>query len=429
MNSNLNFKKKKIVIIGTGFSSLISAIIAISKGYKPIILESSSNSKRKVGIYKKNYFYNSNFFGGLSNFWGGAISKTDKADKKNIYNNKKFLKYFLIVDKLFKQYGKKDKYSEYFNLNTNLILSKQKNINIIKKKKIIFGASRIAINKKKLFNTREIFFKLFKEKKIKIIFNFKVTKFKEFKNKVVIYSSNNKKMICNKLFIGAGSFNTANIFMNSFNKLKKIYLKENSINYALIFFRKKISFINNNSYCDFYMTKVGKENYHNQIYLLKDKFLRKIKSYSYFYYMILKLLHLIFENKIILVFNYMGMNISKQIELTKNNNIISVRNIISKDKKNNYYSQVKNDLKNVFKKYFPFLIILKSSNFGDSNHYGSSFPFKKSKKISNSTDLLGRYKNLKNIHIIDSSSMPSLPTNTLTYTLMVHSARITDKSL
>tara|TARA_B100001121_G_C18289347_1_gene434521 strand:- start:158 stop:595 length:438 start_codon:yes stop_codon:yes gene_type:complete len=145
--------------------------------------------------------------------------------------------------------------------------------------------------------------------------------------------------------------------------------------------------------------------------------------------MILKLLHIIFENKIILVFNYMGMNISKQIELTKNNNIISVRNIISKDKKNNYYSQVKNDLKNVFKKYFPFLIILKSSNFGDSNHYGSSFPFKNSKKISNSTDLLGRYKNLKNIHIIDSSSMPSLPTNTLTYTLMVHSARITDKSL
>ena len=123
------------MIIGTGFSSLISAIIAISKGYKPIILESSSNSKRKVGIYKKNYFYNSNFFGGLSNFWGGAISKTDKADKKNIYNNKKFLKYFLIVDKLFKQYGKKDKYSEYFNLNTNLILSKQKNINIIKKKR------------------------------------------------------------------------------------------------------------------------------------------------------------------------------------------------------------------------------------------------------------------------------------------------------
>ncbi len=429
MNSDLNFNKRKIVIIGTGFSSLISAIVAVSKGYKPIILESGSNSKRTLGFYKKNYFFNSNFFGGLSNFWGGAISKTDKADKKNIYNNKEFLKYFFIVDKLFKQYGKNDSYSEYFNLNNNLILSKQKNINIVKKKKIIFGASRIAINKKKLFNTREIFFKLFKKKKIKIIFNFKVTKFEEFKNKVVIYSSNNKKIICNKLFIGAGSFNTANIFMNSYNELKKICLKENSINYALIFFRRKISFINNNSYCDFYMTKLGKENYHNQIYLLKDKFLEKIKSFSYFYYMILKLLHIIFKNKIILVFNYMGMDISKQIELTKNNKIISIKNIISKDKKNNYYAQVKNDLKNTFKKYFPFLIILKSSNFGDSNHYGSSFPSKNSKKIPNSTDLLGRYKNLKNIHIIDSSSMPSLPTNTLTYTLMVHSARITDKSL
>ena len=70
--------KKKIVIIGTGFSSLISTLISISKGYKPTILESASSSRILDKHYKKKFFYDANFFGGLSNFWGGAISKIDK---------------------------------------------------------------------------------------------------------------------------------------------------------------------------------------------------------------------------------------------------------------------------------------------------------------------------------------------------------------
>ena len=43
--------------------------------------------------------------------------------------------------------------------------------------------------------------------------------------------------------------------------------------------------------------------------------------------------------------------------------------------------------------------------------------------------MLGRIKCYKHIHIIDSSSLPILPTNTITYTLMAHSARITENSL
>ena len=121
------------------------------------------------------------------------------------------------------------------------------------------------------------------------------------------------------------------------------------------------------------------------------------------------------------------MNISKKMKIEKNKKVL-IFDKLSK-KKIEYYLGIKKDIKDIFKKYNPYYIFLKSGKFSESNHYGSSFPLRKSRKIFNSTDKLGRYKKFKNIHIIDSSSIPILPTNTLTYTLMAHSAKITSDAL
>ena len=420
--------KKKIVIIGTGFSSLISTLISISKGYKPTILESASSSRILDKHYKKKFFYDANFFGGLSNFWGGAISKVDKSDEKKIFGVNNSSKYYSFVDKLFDQYGKVDEYSKYLRLNNKVKKSNQLNFKYNKTKEILFGSSRIAMSKKEIFNTRNIFQNLLNTKKINVVFGFKVKKFEEHKDKILVYSLNNNIIVCNKLFIGSGSFNTANILMNSDKNLKKIYLRENTINFALVFFKKSINFIDNNSFCDFYMTKLNKRKYHNQIYLLKNKFLIKLKEHNFFYYSFLKILQKIFKNKLIIIFNYMDMNISKKMIIEKNKKVL-IFDKLSKKKKIEYYLGIKKDIKDIFKKYNPYYIFLKSGKFSESNHYGSSFPLRKSRKILNSTDKLGRYKKFKNIHIIDSSSIPILPTNTLTYTLMAHSAKITSDAL
>ena len=44
-------------------------------------------------------------------------------------------------------------------------------------------------------------------------------------------------------------------------------------------------------------------------------------------------------------------------------------------------------------------------------------------------DILGRINNLKNIHIIDSSVLTTLPISTITYTVMANSIRIIDNSI
>ena len=40
------------------------------------------------------------------------------------------------------------------------------------------------------------------------------------------------------------------------------------------------------------------------------------------------------------------------------------------------------------------------------------------------TDLLGRPKGLKRVHVVDATVLPSVPASTITYTVMANAARI-----
>lgn len=415
---------KKIVIVGTGFSSLIASIIVISKGYKPIVLDCSSNIHHKKIYTKKNYLKYNFFFGGLSNFWGGAINKVGDFDKKNPLNTKILSKYYSFVDQLFDQLGKNDNYSSYFKLNKNIINNKQSNLSFLKKKNFIIGSSRIAISKKKPFKANSIFLKLYRSKKLILDKNFKVKKFIETKNKVKLYSYTKKQIICDKVFLGSGPYGSAKIIMNSLKEIKKVCIKENTINFGIMLLREKVSFKNNNPFCDFFITKINNENYHNQIYYPKSKFLKKLKK-NYIYYFLFQILNKLFKDRVIIIFNYMNMNNSKEYIIRK----YGASNIIvNKLSIKNYLKTVKKDLKKIFENYKPFFIFFKNSKFGESNHCGSTFPLN-IKKSFKTTDNFGRLKNMKNVHLIDSSVLPTLPTNTLTYTLMANSAKITDSSL
>ena len=48
------------------------------------------------------------------------------------------------------------------------------------------------------------------------------------------------------------------------------------------------------------------------------------------------------------------------------------------------------------------------------------------RKKKNFSDIYGRINNLKNVHIVDSSILSSIPISTITYTVMANAARIAD---
>jgi len=64
---------------------------------------------------------------------------------------------------------------------------------------------------------------------------------------------------------------------------------------------------------------------------------------------------------------------------------------------------------------------------GASNHLGGSFPMQEEPRHALSSDLLGRPMGCRNIHVTDSSILPSLPATTLTFSVMANAARIADR--
>ena len=68
---------------------------------------------------------------------------------------------------------------------------------------------------------------------------------------------------------------------------------------------------------------------------------------------------------------------------------------------------------------------LKKYSTGSSYHIGSSFKMNQHTDIL-STDLLGRPKGNKKVSIIDSSILPSLPSNSHTFLVMSNILRITN---
>jgi hypothetical protein len=62
---------------------------------------------------------------------------------------------------------------------------------------------------------------------------------------------------------------------------------------------------------------------------------------------------------------------------------------------------------------------------GDGNHVGAAFPMRRA-PAEMETDLFGQLAAMPGVHIVDSTSLPSLPATTFTYTVMAHAHRIAD---
>jgi ferredoxin len=71
---------------------------------------------------------------------------------------------------------------------------------------------------------------------------------------------------------------------------------------------------------------------------------------------------------------------------------------------------------------FPVLPMVRLSGPGKSYHFGSTFPH------GDGSDLLGRIGAFRNVHLIDGSVLPSVPSTTFTLTVMANAHRIVSAS-
>jgi choline dehydrogenase-like flavoprotein len=71
---------------------------------------------------------------------------------------------------------------------------------------------------------------------------------------------------------------------------------------------------------------------------------------------------------------------------------------------------------------FPVLPMVRQSGAGKSYHFGSTFPH------GRRSDLLGRVGGMRDVHVIDGSVLPSVPSTTFTFTVMANAHRIVKAS-
>lgn len=443
--------KKKYVIVGTGFAAAAATSILLKKKIKPILIDigkknftidTKDKKKLPLGIEHNNVFNSlknvsinqsdllaSEGFGGLSKIWGGAINKPHKnVLKKWPINLKKLIKYFKHVDNFFLHEGTDDYYSKEFDLKKPDKLIKNNLIeNLFKKnnKKILIGNARRAINKNKdIFSLNKYFLKLKRKGKIEIINNFNVEKIINTKKEIIILSKN-KNFHCHKLFIACGPLSTAKIILNSFKEIKYIDLKETTLISSLWFTFRKLNYYESKLYCDYFLTKLSGNLFSSQIYILKNKITDKIFLKQNLFKQIFRLIPNFIKNKFLIFLTYIDDKNSKNVRISKD----KYKGFIILSTKNNVktYKKIKSKINYFFQNKLLHLIDIKK-NFGYGYHFGSSFPIS-NKKNKRGSDKLGRILNMKNIHIIDASVLPSIPVSTITYTMMANASCIVDESV
>ncbi len=399
-------------IIGSGFSGLTVAYALNKKGIKSSIISPADKIKRKnkslislifkkegeilnnslkltntIKKINKSHIKNCKYLishldGGQSNFWGGVIGNVHDYDLKHyLLKKKEFLRNSQAFRKLLKLLGIN---SKKFFIKNDI-------------KNSFFSEKNYDVSKKSVSNLRNFL------KKKKILFlNNKFVKRIDAKNSTIeVYDflkKDSKKIKFKNLFISCGPIETSKLILNSFNNIRKIYLKETQHFYAFIKLKSHIK----KRFFKIYLNKI---NFSCQLYSVKNILGIFFKNY-------LKNTDYKKKSRYFVAQCYLNQSYSGKIKISRKNNEINILGI-----KNRNFNE-KNFIKeiNIFNKKNDYLEIKKIffNKIGASNHLGASIPMTRNKFLPLGVDKYGKLNNTKNIFITDSSVLNEIDTSPIT---------------
>ena len=443
----------KIVVAGTGFSSILCINYLVNLGLKPVVLDVGNEigEKEKIILKKKALARQKNLdnfrtLGGLSSVWTGVINKyldddfTDWPINKNEFNN--------YYDEVFENLNNSETYSFYSSSKDDLLnyqLRAQENTlknEIYNNKKISIKyvsllLNKLDISKKKInnysgfhaFKIKGIVQDFIKKSKIEYRKE-KIMKLWENNNQVTIetvdITNKRKKVVCDYLFLGCGTISTYLVMKNSIaNFDKSLKIKSTKQIVMPVKFKNLMDFKNKffNAFPIFQMNveKFGNCSIYTQISNLNttivNYFFPKLKNFKRYYFFLQ-----LFKNYG-LSYSNLGNNFCDQFIIDDQNNL--------KVYETKYkMSEILNIYQNLFDKnllngqFFHYKIPIKMKPLS-GNYFGSVFPMSKFKKSFFNSDRFGRIGNFKKISITDSSIFTKLSAMPPTLTILANSLRIT----
>lgn len=408
--------------------------------------------------------------GGYSVAWGAALLPTATCDMREWpFGRNRLAKYYKKVLSSLPLTGGVDELEKSFpsykkHLNSLSIapqfLSMRKKLSGISSadNKIICGFSRLAVFTERqknackycgmclsgcpyssIYNFRDEVDSLLKEKNFIYISNALVTSYKEEKNKVLlVYYDISKKLYVkksfSKVFLAAGPINSTKIVLRSNNIYNTPinFIDSQKFVFPIFSFRKhKIDVRNSNTLCSLFLElKFGNLSSHwNHIQIsgLNDWVLKKLNfsTSKTFKYLLLSP----FLNRVSIGWGGLHSNISSKFTLKLlDSNMILLEKLYNKSSKIFIIKLLSFTFLKSFSKGIFFIPIFFMSKVGGGCHFGGSFPMRKKPKSIFESDILGRPFGHVNVHLIDATSFPSLPSTTMALLTMANAARIADES-
>lgn len=415
--------------------------------------------------------------GGLSNVWGGSVLPYLKKDFEGWPINLKDLEqyYRYVANKInistyendIENYFPIYASNHYFldNSKQSKILSKifKNNMNSLNKSGIIIGNSRLAINQNDtkclhcgsclygcvyslIYNSGNELENLKKNKFFKYKKGLLAEKYMEKDNIVTLICKDhdNKvvKFISDRIYIGAGYLSTTKIVLNSYN-INTDEKNTTAIDSQYFFFpalmhksSKNVLNENLHTLSQFFLEidnkKISKQISHLQIYTFNDFFQKYFQKKFWFFYPIVKIiLEKFLFGRIIFIQGYLHSDLSSSanIKIKEYNNtnqliVKKLENFSSKNYINKILSLLKKNSKNLG--FYPLSLFLKIGDYGAGYHSGGTFKMSNYNNKIGQSDQWGRPSGYKKIHLIDSSVLPTIPSTTITFTMMANAARIAD---
>ena len=401
-------------------------------------------------------------FGGYSNVWGGVVSPLDLDHYKDWGEEiTDLLNGFREVGKYMKLHSNSNNTLYEKSIVNNLPISNReekiyRRLLTLKSTNLSFDYSCLAFNRvidekictkcgeyswscnnRTVWSPKRYFSELIAEKKITYLEGSRVSKVIRLDSgninaQLINQDNKSEERVFNKVFLGAGAIGTSKIIVNSPNKINTISLNTNdlvSIPY-LAFYKGEPK---KHTFSDLFI-KYSKNKYHSfgQLYGFSNNLLQLSREAVPLAIKMKKYLKPILKYSGG-IFLYLDQKVSSTFIVKKEGENEVTINRGSKTSLLKAIRILTNIYINLMRRgiwVIPFVGTFRK--YGSSNHYGSQFAMRTATTRESGTfpsDELGRIINYENLHIIDSSVLPLLPSGPITYTVMANSYRITDKAL
>lgn len=413
--------------------------------------------------------------GGLSNVWGAAMLPYRDEDMLSWpFGRKELEPHYKAVLKLTGLSATEDDLLEYFPLYTdscsfvpggkqteNLFQDLWSSRETLRRKKVFFGRSRLAFKQTPtqgcekcnlcmygcpygvIFNSSQLIHEWSAAKKIEYIDNVIVEKVEEKKDHILVHglSTSGEVFQCayERVFLAAGLLPSTAIILRSQDRYEEPITALDSQYFIFPFLRF------------FGSGKVTQEKMHtlSQLFIeIMDPLLSAstihLQAYGYndlIYKALQKTFRFLMPDAILqqilsrlLVFQgYLHSDCSSKLQLTlqrsQGREILQVIPLVN--------TQTGVIIKKILRKItflassikgVPLIPMLQMGEVGRGFHSGGSFAMARN-PTNNQSDLLGRPSGFRKLHLVDSSSFPSVPATTVTYTAMANAHRIATQSL